>query len=63
MGGPHNLGLINYDRNFQNRGAENESFERLILKNEITAGEDPINLENFDLESLIESGSKFHRYE
>ena len=57
----HILLVIIHD--FQNRGAENESFERLILKNEITAGEDPINLENFDLESLIESGSKFHRYE
>ena len=54
---------MNYDGYFQNRGAEHESFERLILKDEITAGADPINLENFDLKSLIESGSKFHRYE
>jgi len=46
-----------------NRGAENESFERLILQNEVIAGTDPLTLENFDLKSLIGSGSKFHRYE
>ena len=59
----HITWVIFYDGYFQNRGAEHESFERLILKDQITAGADPINLENFDLKSLIESGSKFHRYE
>lgn len=46
-----------------NRGAENEFFERLISRNEIQAGSVPIVLENFDLKSLMISGSKFHRYE
>jgi len=38
-------------------------FLAFLLTNEIQAGSVPIVLENFDLKSLMISGSKFHRYE